>query len=88
MKRFNYEITKVEKEVTETEINEEAKEEKEMGFIGRHKKGFIIGGVAAALAVGAGFIAKALSSNDEEDVDLNDVEESVDDETETETVEF
>lgn len=86
MKLFNYEITKVEKEVTE--INEEAKEEKEMSFIGRHKKGFIIGGIATALAVGAGFIAKSLSSKEDEDVELDEVVDSVEEAAEDETVEF
>lgn len=78
MKLGKFEITKVEKEVTE--INEEAKEEKEMGFIGRHKKGLIIGGVATLLAgVGAAIMLNK-SSDNEEDVEFDD-DEIVDDET-------
>ena len=60
-----------------TEVISEDKEEKEMGFFEKHKKGLIIGGLGALAAGAAGlFIASRKGSDDDdEDLDLEDFED-------------
>lgn len=61
------------------EVNEvvEEKEEKEMNFFQKHKKGLIIGGISALVATAAGvFIAnKSSDDEDEEDVDFDEIDD-------------
>ena len=61
------------------EVNEvvEEKEEKEMNFFQKHKKGIIIGGISALVATAAGiFIAnKDSDDEDEEDVDFDEIDD-------------
>ena len=67
--------------VTEdNEVKEEVveeKEEKEMNFFQKHKKGLIIGGISALVATAAGvFIAnKGSDDEDEEDVDFDEIDD-------------
>ena len=55
----------------------EEKEEKEMNFFQKHKKGLIIGGISALVATAAGvFIAnKSSDDEDEEDVDFDEIDD-------------
>ena len=55
----------------------EEKEEKEMNFFQKHKKGLIIGGISALVATAAGvFIAnKSSDVEDEEDVDFDEIDD-------------
>lgn len=61
------------------EVNEvvEEKEEKEMNFFQKHKKGLIIGGISALVATAAGvFLAnKSSDDEDEEDVDFDEIDD-------------
>ena len=61
------------------EVNEvvEEKEEKEMNFFQKHKKGLIIGGISALVATAAGvFLAnKSADDEDEEDVDFDEIDD-------------
>lgn len=61
------------------EVNEvvEEKEEKEMNFFQKHKKGLIIGGISALVATAAGvFLAnKSSDGEDEEDVDFDEIDD-------------
>ena len=71
------------------EVNEvvEEKEEKEMNFFQKHKKGLIIGGISALVATAAGvFLAnKGSDDEDEEDVDFDEIDdESIKSELESE----
>lgn len=63
----------------------ETKEEKEMGFFAKHKKGLIIGGLGALAAGAVGlFLAKSGSDDDfEDDYDFDDEVDSDSDESET-----
>lgn len=67
--------------VTEdNEVKEEVveeKEEKEMNFFQKHKKGLIIGGISALVATAAGvFLAnKSSDDEDEEDVDFDEIDD-------------
>ena len=71
------------------EVNEvvEEKEEKEMNFFQKHKKGLIIGGISALVATAAGvFLANKSSDDvDDEDVDFDEIDdESIKSELESE----
>lgn len=68
--------------VTEdNEVKEEVveeKEEKEMNFFQKHKKGLIIGGISALVATAAGVLIATKGSDDdlEEDYDLDAEDDS------------
>lgn len=61
------------------EVNEvvEEKEEKEMNFFQKHKKGLIIGGISALVATAAGVLIanKGSDDEDEEDVDFDEIDD-------------
>lgn len=74
------------KEETSTEV--ETKEEKEMGFFAKHKKGLIIGGLGALAAGAVGLVLANKSSDDDyEEFDEfdDDVEADGDDSAEEST---
>lgn len=64
------------------EVKEETKEENEMGFFKKHRKGLIFGGLGAlaAGAVGLFLATKKDSDDDLEDDDFDEFEELDDDE--------
>lgn len=61
------------------EVNEvvEEKEEKEMNFFQKHKKGLIIGGISALVATAAGVLIANKSSDDvyDEDIDFDEIDD-------------
>ena len=71
----------------ETSENVETKEEKEMGFFAKHKKGLIIGGLGALAAGAVGLVLANKSSDDDfeddydEDFDGDTVEDDSDEES-------
>lgn len=86
MKKFAKKWIKMNPDTNEVVETEEKKEECEMGFFAKHKKGLIIGGLGALAAGAVGLlIAKKGSDDDYEELD-EDFEIDSDDET-TEEVE-
>lgn len=86
MKKFAKKWIKMNPDTNEVVETEEKKEECEMGFFAKHKKGLIIGGIGALAAGAVGLlIAKKGSDDDYEELD-EDFEIDSDDET-TEEVE-
>lgn len=82
MKKFGKKWIKMNDDVQTEEVSEEVKEEKEMGFFGKHKKGLIIGGLSALAAGAAGLlICTNRSSDDDEDYD--DFDDLTDDEADS-----
>ncbi len=69
------------------EESEENKEESEMGFFEKHKKGLLIGGLSALAAGIAGLIiANKGSDDDVEECDIEDLDEDIfEDEQQDET---
>ena len=77
---------KISEDVNETsEETVETKEEKDMGFFQKHKKGLIIGGLGALAAGAVGLILSKKSSDDDfdEDYDYDDEVDSDSEESET-----
>lgn len=77
MKKFAKKWIKMNPDTEEVVETEEKKEECEMGFFAKHKKGLIIGGLGALAAGAAGlFLASKKGSDDDyeeldEDFDIN-----------------
>lgn len=86
MKKFKKNWIKMNEDVNQdqVEITEETKEDEEMGFFQKHKKGLIIGGLSALVATAAGVLIATRSSDDdlEEDYDLDAEDDSESAETE------
>ena len=62
---------------TEEEVSEEIKEETNMNFFQRHKKGLIFGGLGALAAGAAGLLLlKSGSDDDYEDSEYEDLDNS------------
>lgn len=82
LKKLGKKYIKMDEDIN-NEVSEEVedKEEKEMGFFAKHKKGLIIGGLGALAAGAVGLlIAKKGSDDDyEDDYDLDDVDETDED---------
>jgi hypothetical protein len=80
MKKFKKNWIKMNEDVNQdqVEITEETKEDEEMGFFQKHKKGLIIGGISALVATAAGVLIATKSSDDdlEEDYDLDAEDDS------------
>ena len=75
MKKFSKKWIKMNDTKEEVSENiEEQKEEKEMGFFAKHKKGLIIGGLGALAAGAVGLLIANKGSDDdyEDDYDLDD----------------
>lgn len=82
MKKFKKNWIKMNDDQVETteEVVEE-KEEKEMGFFAKHKKGLILGGLGA-LAAGAVGLLIAKSGSDDDYEEDDDLDLDLDDESE------
>lgn len=80
MKKFNKRWIKMNDDVQKDRVSEdmeETKEEKEMGFFSKHKKGLIIGGIGALAAGAVGLlIANKGSDDDYEDADFDDFDDT------------
>ena len=80
MKKFKKNWIKMNEDVNQdrVEITEETKEDEEMGFFQKHKKGLIIGGISALVATAAGVLIATKGSDDdlEEDYDLDAEDDS------------
>lgn len=59
-------------ENTDTDEVKTEEEEKEMNFFQKHKKGFLLGGLGALAAAGAGLLIAKKCSDDYEEDDFND----------------
>ena len=77
--KINDDVEKTSEETVET------KEEENMGFFAKHKKGLIIGGIGALAAGAVGLILSKSKSDDDydEDYDYDDEVDSDSDESET-----
>jgi len=79
MKKFKKNWIKMNNDQVETneEVTEETKEENDMNFFQRHKKGLIFGGLGALAATAAGFffLLKNGSDDDYEDGDCEDLDD-------------
>jgi len=78
MKKFKKEWIKMNDNVETTEeVAEETKEESDMSFFQKHKKGLIFGGLGALAATAAGFFLLKSGSDDEfEDGDYEDLDDA------------
>lgn len=90
MKKFSKKWIKMNEDSKEevSENIEEKKEESEMGFFAKHKKGIIIGGLGALAAGAVGlFIASKNSDDEDEEFEDLDFEDSDDEDGATDEVE-
>lgn len=81
--KFGKKWIKMSDDIQTEEVSEEVKEEKEMGFFGKHKKGLIIGGLSALAAGAAGLLICANRSSSNEDEDFEDFDDLTDDEADS-----
>jgi len=80
--KFGKKWIKMSDDIQTEEVSEEVKEEKEMGFFGKHKKGMIIGGLSALAAGAAGLLILTNRSSDE-DEDFEDFDDLTEDEADS-----